>query len=217
MAARQKSWGAFKPWAALLLAPLAALSILAPAQADAIDDLRAFVREAQTGQAEFTQTVMSPDGKKRRVSSGTFEFVRPNRFRFNYLRPFEQTILADGQRLWMHDPDLNQVISRPQTAALLATPAALLAGAGLEREFRLSLEPSSQGVDWVRANPRQEQSGFRSLRIGFRAGVLAVVEIEDAMDQRSVLEFRSVRLNLPLPPQRLTFTVPRGADLIEQR
>jgi outer membrane lipoprotein carrier protein len=155
--------------AALLVVPLAA-------QADALAALQAFVRDARTGSAEFTQTVTTPDGSRRRTSSGTFEFSRPNRFRFSYTAPFEQLIVADGQRLWVYDPDLNQVISRKQSSALSATPAALLAGAQIERDFKLSAEPARDGLEWVKAVPKQADGGFESLRIGFRNGELAAVD-----------------------------------------
>lgn len=186
------------------------------AHADALASLNAFVRDARTGSAEFSQTVTSPDGAKRRSSSGTFEFSRPNRFRFSYTKPFEQLIVADGQRLWIYDPDLNQVVSRRQSTALAATPAALLAGSQLERDFTLSNEPTRDGVEWVKAVPRQADGGFESLRIGFRSGELASVEILDNLGQRSVLQFRSVKLNVPLPADRMMFTVPKGADVIQQ-
>ncbi len=202
-------------WAALAWGMVSSLWAL-PAHADALAALNAFVRDARTGSAEFTQTVVSPDGAKRRTSSGTFEFSRPNRFRFSYTKPFEQLILADGQRLWIHDPDLNQVVSRKQASALAATPAALLAGSQLERDFTLSNEPSREGIDWVKAVPKQGDGGFESLRIGFRGGELASVEILDNLGQRSILQFRSVKLNVALPADRMVFTVPKGADVIQQ-
>ena len=196
---------------------LSSLLLLASlAQADALDALRAFVRDARTGSAEFTQTVTSPDGARKRVSSGQFEFSRPNRFRFAYSRPYEQLIVADGQRLWIHDVDLNQVVSRRQAGALSATPAALLAGNTLEQDFTLSLEPTREGLDWVAARPKARDSGFEMLRIGFRGPELAAVEIFDSVGQRSLLQFSQLRLNIALPADRLSFTVPRGADVIQQ-
>ena len=204
-------------WATLLLVlGLLMAQAAQNARADALTALNAFVRDARTGSAEFTQTVISPDGTKRRPSSGTFEFSRPNRFRFTYTKPFEQVIVADGQRLWIFDPDLNQVVSRKQSAALAATPAALLAGSQLDRDFTLTPEPSREGVDWVKAVPKNAEGGFESLRIGFRQGELAGVEITDSLGQRSVLQFRSVKLNVALPAERLVFVVPKGADLIQQ-
>jgi outer membrane lipoprotein carrier protein len=108
------------------------------------------------------------DGAKKKVSSGTFEFARPNRFRFSYLKPFEQQIVSDGQKVWIYDADLNQVTVRKLGQALGATPAALLAGAALEKEFDLSAQPSAEGIDWVMARPRQKDGAFESMRIGFR-------------------------------------------------
>ena len=94
----------------LLLALL--LCTVGLAHADALDALKAFVRDAKTGQANFAQTVTAPDGLKKKTSSGSFEFARPNRFRFTYAKPFEQVIVADGQKVWIYDSDLNQASSR---------------------------------------------------------------------------------------------------------
>jgi len=201
-------------WVWTLLGVLGLASVAA--RADTLAALQSFVRDARTGSAEFTQTVISPDGAKRRSSSGTFEFSRPNRFRFTYTKPFEQVIVADGQRLWVYDPDLNQVISRKQSSALAATPAALLAGAQLERDFNLSAEPARDGLEWVKAVPKLADGAFESLRIGFRNGELAEMVIVDSLGQRSLLQFRDLKLNRPLPADRLVFAVPKGADVIQQ-
>jgi outer membrane lipoprotein carrier protein len=117
----------------LLIAVLLGLASVA-ARADAVDTLKDFVREVKTGHAAFTQVVTSPDGVKKKTSSGTFEFSRPNRFRFSYAKPFEQVIVADGQKVWIYDADLNQVSARKLSQALGATPAGLLAGGSLESD-----------------------------------------------------------------------------------
>ncbi|HET9205600.1 MAG TPA: outer membrane lipoprotein chaperone LolA, partial [Burkholderiaceae bacterium] len=109
-----------------LLLPLL-LGLAGGARADAVDSLRDFAQNVKSGKASFTQTVTSVDGAKKKTSSGQFEFVRPNRFRFVYAKPFEQQIVADGQKVWLYDVDLNQVTVRPMAQALGATPAALLA------------------------------------------------------------------------------------------
>lgn len=187
------------------------------AQADAVDTLREFVRDVKTGSAHFTQTVTSPDGAKKKTSSGTFEFERPNRFRFVYTKPFAQTIVADGQKVWIHDPDLNQVSSRKIDQALGTTPAALLTGASLDEDFDLSAQPSKDGVDWAQAVPRQKEGAvFQSLRVGFKGKQLAAVEIVDSFGQRSRLDFSDVAANAALPADAFRFTAPKGADVIEQ-
>lgn len=186
------------------------------AHADALDSLREFVREVKSGSAAFTQTVTSVDGAKKKVSSGSFEFARPNRFRFSYLKPYEQLIVSDGQKVSIYDADLNQVTVRKLSQALGSTPAALLAGAALEKDFELSAQASTDGIDWVLAKPRQTDGAFQSMRIGFRGKELAAIEIADSFGQRSLLQFSAFAMNALLPTDRFTFTPPAGADVIEQ-
>ena len=199
-----------------LLLALSLVVAAVPVQADAVDTLRDFVREVKTGRAAFTQTVTSPDGAKKKTSSGTFEFARPNRFRFEYLKPFSQSIVADGQKVWIHDTDLNQVSSRKLGDALGATPAALLAGAGLDSDFTLSPLPPKDGLEWAQAKPRQAEGAFESLRVGFRGKELAAVEITDSFGQRSQLVFTGFASNPALPAGRFRFVVPKVVDLLEQ-
>ena len=194
----------------------AMLVVCATARADAVDTLREFVRDVKSGQAVFTQTVTSADGARKKTSSGEFEFARPNRFRFAYTKPFEQLIVADGDKVWIFDTDLNQASSRRLAQALGSTPAALLAGAALEPDFVLSAEPDRDGLEWVLATPRNKEGAFKSMRVGFRGRVLSTVEVVDNFDQRSRLDFRHFTGNTPVRPERFRFVPPAGADVIEQ-
>lgn len=186
------------------------------ARADAVDTLRNFVHDVTSGRAEFTQTVTTADGAKTKTSSGSFEFLRPNRFRFHYTQPYEQLIVADGQKVWIFDADLNQASSRKFSAALGATPAALLAGGSMERDFTLAALPSKDGVDWVQATPKTQDGAFKSVQIGFRDGTLAAVEIVDGFGQRSLLRFKDFAAGVTFPPDSFRFTPPAGVDVIEQ-
>jgi outer membrane lipoprotein carrier protein len=186
------------------------------AHADAVDTLRGFIRDVNTGRAQFTQTVTSPDGAKKKASSGSFEFSRPNRFRFAYAKPFEQLIVADGQKVWIFDADLNQASSRKFTSALGATPAALLAGGSLDKDFDLVAQPAKDGLDWVLANPKLKDGSFKSVRVGFRGKELAAVEIVDAFDQRSLLQFSQFAAGVSFAADAFRFTPPAGADVVEQ-
>lgn len=202
----------------LLNTTLAGLALLAAAaaRADAVDTLREFAREAKTGRAAFTQTVTSPDGAKKKVSSGSFEFARPDRFRFSYAKPFEQTIVSDGRKVWLHDVDLNQVSVRPAAQALGATPAALLAGGAIERDFELAPLPARDGLDWVQATPRAKDGTVQQLRVGFRGKQLAALEISDAFGTRSLLQFKDLVLNPKLGDEAFRFVPPAGTDVLEQ-
>lgn len=188
--------------------------VSAAARADSLDTLKAFVAEVRTGRSAFTQTVTSPDGAKKKLSTGSFEFARPNRFRFAYTRPYEQLIVADGEKVWLHDVDLNQVTVRPFTEALGATPAALLAGTAIERDFQLKALPDEGGLQWAQALPRATDGAFKSVRVGFRGTALAAVEIVDAFGQRSRLDFSAFEANPKLAADRFRFTPPAGADVI---
>ena len=195
---------------------LALCSAAFSAQADAVDTLREFVREVKTGKAQFSQTVTSPDGAKKKTSSGSFEFARPNRFRFAYTKPFEQVIVADGQKVWIYDADLNQVSSRKLSAAIGATPAALLAGGNLEKDFELSPLPAADGLEWAAAKPKAKESAFDALKVGFRGKELAAVEIVDSFGQRSLLQFSQFKPNVPTAADAFKFVAPKGADVVEQ-
>lgn len=204
---------------AALLAACAGL-----ASAAGLDSLEQFVKNAKTGRAEFTQVVTAPakEGQAPRAksSSGTFEFARPNRFRFVYRKPFEQTIVADGQTLWLYDVDLNQVTARKQSAVLASSPAALIASApdlqALQADFVLAAAPDKDGLEWVLASPKAKDGLLQSVRVGFKGTELAVLEIVDSFGQRSVMRFSDLRINTALEPKLFQFKPPPGADLIQQ-
>jgi outer membrane lipoprotein carrier protein len=210
----------------------------AAAQADGVATLRSFVKDVQSGRANFTQVVTSPDGKKNRKSSGMLEFQRPNRFRFTYNGPTEQLIVGDGKQVWLYDSDLNQVTVRPMSQALGATPAALLSGGSLEKDFTLknatamptahsssaatatsTLSQATSSLEWVEALPRHKEGQFQSVRIGFQKGngQLAALEILDSFGQRSRLDFTQVESKLGFAPNHFQFKPPAGADVLQQR
>ena len=201
----------------ILLVGAACAAAAGHALAAPVDTLREFVRDVKSGRAQFTQVVTSgADAKKTKTSSGSFEFQRPNRFRFAYAKPFEQTIVADGEKVWIYDRDLNQASSRRIANALGATPAALLAGGSLEQDFELSNLPSRDGLDWAEAKPRARDGAFQSVRVGFRGKDLAALEIVDSFGQKSLLRFDAFSANAAVAADTFRFTPPPGADVIEQ-
>ncbi|QNP50452.1 outer membrane lipoprotein chaperone LolA [Diaphorobacter aerolatus] len=194
------------------------------ASADGMQSLEGFMKGAKSGRADFTQTVTAPskDGQQPKVktSTGNFEFQRPGRFRFDYRRPFEQTIVADGKTLWLHDIDLNQVTQRAQSQALGSTPAALLASApdlsALKADFNLSSAPDQDGLQWVVAEPKAKEGQIKSVRVGFAGETLATLDILDNFGQRSVLTFTNMQVNTPLAPTAFQFKPPANADVVKQ-
>lgn len=219
-----------RTWCAGLLVVSSLAGLALPAQADGLGSLESFLRTAKSGRAEFTQVVTSParesqggqggQGARTRTSSGSFEFLRPNRFRFTYRKPFEQVIVADGQTLWLHDIDLNQVTARRQAQALGSTPAALIASAAdlaaLRQDFELAAAPAQGGLEWVQATPKMKDGSLRGVRVGFRGSELAQLEILDGFGQRSVITFSRMEVNPLLSESLFQFRAPAGADVIRQ-
>jgi outer membrane lipoprotein carrier protein len=181
--------------------------------AGATDALRDFIHDAKAGRSSFTQTVHAPNGGKTKVSSGQFEFSRPNRFRFVYQKPYAQTIVSDGQKVWFYDQDLNQVTVRNLGDALGNTPAALLTGQNIERDFEVKDLPDANGLSWALATPRQRDGTIHSLKVGFKGRSLAVIEIADSFGQQSVLQFNNLQILPSLPADEFRFTTPAGAEI----
>ncbi|WP_296509018.1 outer membrane lipoprotein chaperone LolA [Rhodoferax sp.] len=205
---------------AILLIAACAIS----ARATGINDLESFVRTVKSGKAEFTQVVTAPpkDGQlsRSKSSSGTFEFSRPGRFKFVYKKPFEQTIVADGQTLWLYDVDLNQVTARKQAQALGSTPAALIASSAdikaLQNDFALADAPDEGGLQWVLGSPKAKDNQLQSVRIGFRQNQLEKLEIVDTFGQKSVITFSGFQSNAVINLELFQFKPPAGADVVRQ-
>ncbi len=205
---------------AILLIAACAVS----AGATGLESLENFVKTVKTGRADFSQVVTSPakdaQAPRSKTSSGTFEFARPNRFKFVYKKPFEQSIVADGQTLWLLDVDLNQVTARKQAQALGSTPAALIAAApdlrALQADFTLADAPDQDGLQWVLAMPKAKDSSLQSVRVGFKDSGLAVLEMLDSFGQKSTMRFSAFQANAPLDAAHFQFKPPAGADVIRQ-
>ncbi len=211
---------------AIFLIAAQAIYISAIAQNTGLNSLENYLKTSKSGRAEFTQTVTSAvrEGQVAKVkkSTGNFEFSRPNRFKFVYKKPFEQTLVADGQTLWMYDVDLNQVTSSKQANVLASTPAALIASASdlktLQEHFSLQAENDKDGQSWVLATPKAKDGSLQSVRVGFKTpgGELATLDILDSFGQRSVLQFSNVVTNPVLAADSFQFKPPPGVDVVRQ-
>lgn len=193
----------------------AADAAAAPAEGTAPAQLRAFLAETVTFEAGFTQVLLEADSERTQVSEGRFYLHRPERFRWDYSVPVPQLVVADGEHLWLFDPDLEQVTVRRLDDGLSATPAMLLSGTGeLEDSFRIGAVYREDGFDWVELAPHSEAADFGGVRVGFADGALATMELLDALGQTTVIRFSDVVVNGPLDPALFVFTPPPGADVI---
>ena len=165
--------------------------------------------------AGFTQSVFDEDGLMIGASRGTVAFRRPFRFRWDYEAPGPQIIVADGEKLWWYDIDLQQVTVRPVEVALEGTPAALLAGPRRAGEhFRIATLASVEGVDWVQLIPRGADVSFRAIRVGMQGREIRAIEMDDGFGQTTRIEFFDIEYNPSLAGELFQFEPPPGADIV---
>ncbi|WP_017235380.1 outer membrane lipoprotein chaperone LolA [Pandoraea sp. B-6] len=195
-------------------------ALVAPAYASGTAQLKAFVAQVKSARGEFEQKQVKgqQDGavKVSNAASGTFEFARPGRFIWRYVKPYDQLLQADGETLYIYDKDLNQVTERKLGASLGASPAAILFGSNdIEKNFTLKDAGVKNGIDWVELKPKAKDTQFQRVGIGFRDGNLAAMELYDAFGNVTLLTFDKMQKNPPMPADSFKFTMPKGADLIK--
>lgn len=213
-----------------LFGALSALTLLPTlTYADAVQTLNVFLKTTQSAQANFTQTVTSSakEGQqpKRKISKGSFEFIRPQQFRFDYTTPYAQMILADGHTLWVYDKDIAQVSAKAQSQAMGNTPAALIALASdvsiIQKEFVLESLAPTEGLEWVKGTPKKPDGPLLWVKFGLKTSEQGVrlerLEMRDAFNQESVLSFVDFQINpKALLPDRFSFKPPVGVEVIRQ-
>ena len=215
---RRTGWGWIKRASSLLFsASVLTFSNLPQAYAaSATDRLNDFFKNVHSLRAEFQQIVTDPRGKTIQDARGTFLMQRPNKFRWNYQKPYEQTIVADGAKLWAYDKDLEQVTVKKLDEALGNTPALLLSGAKpLMENFRITeLTDRKDGLQWATLAPKNEEANFKQVRLAFGKQSLEVMELVDSFDQTTQLRFSNVQINVKLAANEFQFTPPKGVDVV---
>lgn len=198
-----------------LLIPLLLL-VSSAAHAAATDKLKVFISATRSAQAEFSQAVFDKNGKTLQSASGTMQFERPGKFRWSYLKPYEQLIVGDGKKFWLYDADLNQVTVKKLDAALGGSPAALLSGNNeIGRDFVLKDTGERDGLEWLQATSKLPDTNFSRILMGFNAASeLVVMELHDTFGHRTVLRFSGLKNNPSLSPQLFKFVPPKGADVL---
>ncbi|NKC13074.1 MAG: outer membrane lipoprotein chaperone LolA [Gammaproteobacteria bacterium] len=180
--------------------------------------LQAFLDGASSVAAQFEQNLFDDAGKLIETSTGFMVLRRPDQFRWHYAQPFEQQIIADGEKIWIYDPDLQQVSVKPMGRTIGGSPAILLSSDRRITElFEVRDLDPAKGLDWVELIPRETDSAFTALRVGMRDGVLAAMTLADTFGQRTELSFHDVRRNQALPEDTFDFVPPPGADVLEEQ
>lgn len=174
-----------------------------------------FVEDIKTFSAGFEQVLLDPDGDVLERTTGTLEISRPGKFRWSYVEPYEQWLIADGLNIWSYDVDLAQVTVRPQAEALANTPALLLGGAedALD-QFDYEGSYRETVTTWVQLAPKNTESGFMRVELGFIDDTLTRMVFFDNLDQTTLVEFNDLVVNTPIDPERFEFLVPDDVDLV---
>ncbi len=184
-------------------------------QADSLAQLRQFMDGTRSARGSFNQQVLSKSGRKPQQASGTFAFSRPGKFRWTYEKPYAQLLVGDGSKLWAWDQELNQVTTKKLGQALGSTPAAILAGDNsLEKNFTLKDDGTADGLEWVEARPKADDSSFERIRMGFSGGQLKAMVLHDNFGQTTSLSFLQMERNPTLDAGLFRFVPPKGADVI---
>jgi outer membrane lipoprotein carrier protein len=187
------------------------------ASADGVKSLRNFYDQTDSMRADFTQLVTDKQGRKVQEVQGEMQLKRPNKFRWDYNKPYEQQIISDGKQVWLYDTELAQVTIRELSKALGSSPAALLAGdAALDKNFKFTNVDRKGDIEWVKATPQAEDSGFDNILLGFKGGELKEMELVDSFGLQTKINFNKIEQNPKLDNKMFLFKVPKGVDVVKE-
>ncbi len=185
------------------------------ASATGLERMKDYFKNIQSAQADFHQVVTDKQGHKTQDVTGTMRLQKPNKFRWDYNKPFVQEIVGDGDKIWLFDPELNQVTVRSFSKAAGSTPAALIAGGkDIERQFNIKDTSRKGSLEWVLAIPKVADTGFERLFLGFDGDALVEMELQDSFGNRTAIVFSNIQRNLKLPSDLFKFVPPRDADVL---
>ena len=189
--------------------------------ADGISDLNAFVNNISSMSSEFSQVVLDKKGLKLQDVEGVMLFKRPNKFRWDYLKPYQNQIISDGDRLYMYDQDLRQVSINPIAKVAGSTPLLIIAGKNIEKYFTLKNiddqvnNEGNQNFKWVEAVPKEEGAGFSKVILGLTENKLSVMKIVDAFEHTTTISFKNAKYNVTLVDNDFLFKLPTGVDIVQ--
>ncbi len=183
-----------------------------------IKKLQAFLKTSKSLTADFKQVLINEAGSPYQTSSGVFYLQRPGKFRWNYLKPFQQQIVSTSGKVWFYDADLEQVTVKTLDESVGSTPALLLSGEiSLEDNFIMENQGEEGDLLWIRLLPKNKDSTFKNIVIGLNKGVLGGMELSDNFGQLTRIYFSNVLLNPPIKPTVFEFKAPAGADVFSDQ
>jgi outer membrane lipoprotein carrier protein len=202
----------------IVLLALLAVSWAIPAAVTPEQRLKSFLAKASTLQADFTQVQVDEKGSLGKRSNGVFYLQRPGKFRWNYLKPYNQEIVSSGGRVWFYDKDLEQVTAKKLNAAIGSTPALLLTGeVPLEKNFTIQNQSDEEGIAILKLLPKSEESGFQYVQIGLENDALVGMELSDNFGQLTRIYFSNLKTGVRIDPALFTFKPPAGVDVFEEK
>ena len=196
-----------------LLLPL--LMVVQTASADGMASVKAFYEQTKSVRANFHQVVTDKQGRKVQEVDGEMQLLRPNKFRWDYHKPYEQQIISDGNHVWLYDIELEQVTVRALSQSIGSSPAALLAGgAAIDKTFKLINSPGKDTLEWVNAIPKDKESGFEMILMGFNANKIQELSLVDSFGHTTKIVFTQVEVNPVLEEKSFLFKTPKGVDVV---
>ncbi len=203
-----------------LLSLFAFLAVLAPVHADESASTRrltSLLNQAETLTGRFSQLSLDAGGTQLQETSGELALKRPGQFRWHTDEPMEQLLVSNGEKVWLYDPDLEQVTIQKLDQRLTHTPALLLSGdvSSISENFEISHKEAGDVIDFT-LRPKARDTLFDSLRLSFRGGVINDMQLIDSVGQRTNILFMGVKMNQPLKADLFSFEIPEGADVIAE-
>lgn len=197
--------------AVLLLLSFVTQAATGPARAR----LDAFAQNLHSLTGHFSQSLIDINGQGSKTSAGTLALQSPRQFRWETLTPYKQTIVADGSRVWMYDPELDQVTVRIQSAEEAHSPLTVLTDVSqLDKNFKVAERGERDGLQWLRLTSTAKDPQFDYADLGFDANGLARMTFRDQLGSTTDIRFSDWQRNVAIPPSTFNFVPPPGADVI---
>ena len=194
----------------------AAIFVATAAHAGARDDLDAFTHGLKGLQGGFAQTVYDSNGAKKEYSTGRVSLSAPRLFRWEYVKPYPQLIVADGKTVWVYDPDLKQVTRRAQGTAEGNSPlVALVDPTRLDKDYVVADAGADAGLEWLTLTPRdKDNASFESARLGFDRNGLNRMAFTDLLGQRTEIVFAKWQRNPVFANGTFSYVPPKDVDVV---